>query len=73
MERRLRETNGAVSRQIADLRREVSREFGPAASLIGSLFGPLLWWTSLREDRALAAGKVYEPPMFLERTNWEPV
>jgi hypothetical protein len=73
MERRLRNTNEAVARQIGELRREVSREFGPAASLIGSLFGPLLWWTSLREDRALARGKTYEPPMFLERRNWETV
>jgi len=29
-------------------------------------------WTTRREERRLAKGKTYEPPKFLERTNWEP-
>jgi len=32
--------------------------------------GPLLLWSSKREDRRLAAGKTYEPPTFVERRNW---
>lgn len=71
MEKRLKKTNESVSRQIAELRREVAREFGPTARLISGLLGPVLYWTSLREDKALAKGKTYEPPMFLERRNWE--
>lgn len=70
MEKRLRKTNKDVSDRIAQLRRDIGREFGPAARLLANLLGPVLFWTSLREDRQLAKGKTYEPPMFIERTHW---
>ena len=31
---------------------------------------PDLLWMARREERRLAAGKTYEPPTFVERTNW---
>ena len=34
--------------------------------------GPVLLWTTRREDRRLATGVTYEPPTFLERRNWIP-
>ncbi len=71
MEKRLRNTNEAISAQIRDLRRDVAREFGPVSNLFAEFLGPILFWTSKREDRQLARGKTYEPPMFLERRNWE--
>jgi radical SAM superfamily enzyme YgiQ (UPF0313 family) len=71
MEKRLRRTNADISRRIGELRTELGREFGPTVELIARVLGPVLWWTSVREDRALARGKTYEPPMFLERTNWD--
>jgi hypothetical protein len=70
MERRLRETNAAVSAEIRSLRQEVEREFGAAARWTARLFGPLLVWTSRREEKRLARGQTYEPRMFLERANW---
>ncbi|MEO8659047.1 MAG: cobalamin-dependent protein [Bryobacteraceae bacterium] len=71
MEKRLKRTNADISRRIGGLRKELEREFGPTVELIARVLGPVLWWTSVREDRALARGKTYEPPMFLERTNWD--
>jgi len=70
MERRLKDTNRAISEQIRTLRREIEREFGVLSRLAAGLAGPVLLWTSLREDKKIAAGKVYEPPTFLERRNW---
>ncbi len=34
------------------------------------LVGPVLLWTSKREDRRLAKGVTYEPQTFVERHNW---
>jgi hypothetical protein len=34
------------------------------------VLGPVLWWTSLREEKRLAAGHGYEPPTIIERHNW---
>jgi len=70
MERQFRELNENVSAQIKVLRGEVEKEFGFAARLNARALGPLLLWTARREERRLAKGKTYEPPTFLERTNW---
>ncbi len=70
MERQFRELNESVSAQIKVLRGEVERELGFAAKLNALTLGPLLLWTTRREERQLAKGKTYEPPTFLERTNW---
>ena len=69
MEKHFSRLNQSVSRDIRELRREVVKEFGAArlAALVG---GPLLLWTSRREEKGLKAGRTYEPPTFLERTNW---
>jgi radical SAM superfamily enzyme YgiQ (UPF0313 family) len=70
MERRLRKTNETVSEQVRALRREVEKEFGLLSRLAAAVAGPVLLWTSGREERRLAEGQVYEPPTFLERRNW---
>jgi hypothetical protein len=70
MERRLRDANESISLQIRTLRKEIEREFGFAAAAATRLLGPVLWWTSLREDRRLARGKRYEPATILDRRNW---
>ena len=70
MEKRLRKTNSDVSQRIGELRREIEREFGIGARTLRLFVGPLLLWTSRREDRRLATGKTYEPPTFVERRNW---
>ncbi len=70
MERRLKDTNEAVSRQIRHLREEIEREFGKRSKVIANLLGPVLLWTAKREEKRLAAGKVYEPPTIIERSNW---
>ncbi len=72
MEKHFRKINRSVSEQIRELRGALNREFGPAARLSASFLGPVLWWTSRREERRLARGKTYEPPTIIERTNWAP-
>src|SRR5271166_6501693 len=70
MERQFREMNETVGAQIKVLRGEVEKELGFAARWNARTLGPLLLWTSRREERRLAKGKTYEPPTFLERSNW---
>ncbi len=70
MEKRLAKTNASVSARIRVLRKDIEREFGSATRLVRAIAGPILLWTSRREDRQLAAGKTYEPPTFIDRRNW---
>ena len=67
-----RKINREVSTQIHELRRQIAQEFGTASRLAANLVGPVLLWTTRREERRVAAGKTYEPPTFLERSNWFP-
>jgi len=69
-ERYFRKVNKDVSEQVRGLRRELAREFGPTSRIAAHLAGPVLLWTTRREERRVAAGKTYEPPTILERRNW---
>ena len=70
MEKRLRKTNAEIAMRIRNLRKEIEAEFGAATRLVRAVAGPVLLWTSKREDRQLAQGKTYEPPTFVDRRNW---
>ncbi len=70
MEHRLARTNRSVSVQIRALREDLEREFGVLTAAVGRVLGPVLWWTSLREEKRLAKGYTYEPPTIIERRNW---
>ncbi len=70
MEKRLKRTNASVSLKIRELRQEIEHEFGTATRLVRAVIGPVLLWTSKREDRQLARGKTYEPKTFVDRRNW---
>jgi radical SAM superfamily enzyme YgiQ (UPF0313 family) len=72
MEREFKKVNRSVSERIRDLRREVEKEFPIVARLTATLLGPVLLWTTRREENRLAKGRTYEPPTFLERRNWVP-
>jgi radical SAM superfamily enzyme YgiQ (UPF0313 family) len=72
MERQLREASETVSARIRTLRGEVEKELGFTARFSARFLGPILLWTSRREERRLAKGQTYEPPTFRERTNWGP-
>ncbi|HYU46342.1 MAG TPA: B12-binding domain-containing radical SAM protein [Terriglobales bacterium] len=69
-EKYFRKVNREVSEQIHELRRQIAQEFGTVSRLAANLIGPVLLWTTRREERRVAAGKTYEPPTFLERRNW---
>jgi hypothetical protein len=70
MEHRLKRTNHSVTLQIRALRKDLEREFGVLTAATARLLGPVLWWTSIREDKRLARGHSYEPPTITERSNW---
>ena len=58
-ERYFRRVNEDVSQQIHELRREIGKEFGAVSRLAANLAGPVLLWTTRREDRRLARGVTY--------------
>jgi hypothetical protein len=70
MEREFSKVNRRVSEQIHELRREVEKEFPVVARLTAATLGPILLWSTRREEKRLASGRTYEPPTFIERCNW---
>lgn len=69
MEREFRKVNRSVSEQIHKLRHEIEKEFPIVARLTAATLGPLLLWSTRREENRLARGRTYEPPSFVERRN----
>jgi hypothetical protein len=65
MERRLQDVNSEVASRVHALRMELEREFGPLAALASHVLGPVLWWTSWREDRV--SPRTYDPGMIVDR------
>ena len=70
MERQLRKTNRAASDQIRALRMEMAKELGVLSRLTGNLLGPLVLWTTRREERRLAGDWTYEPEVIIDRQRW---
>jgi len=70
MEREFKKVNRTVGEQIHRLRRDVEKEFPVMARLTANLLGPALLWSTRREEKRLAAGRTYEPPVIVERRNW---
>jgi hypothetical protein len=70
MERQFRKVDRNVSEQIRALRQEFRQESGFLSRMLPALLGPVLLWTTRREEKRLARGKTYEPPTILERSNW---
>jgi len=70
MEKEFRKVNRSVSERIHKLRREVEKEFPVVARLTAASLGPILLWSTRREENRLASGRTYEPPTFVERRNW---
>ena len=70
MERQFRKVDRKVSDEIRALRHEFRQESGFFSRMLPAVLGPILLWTTRREEKRLARGKTYEPPTILERTNW---
>jgi radical SAM superfamily enzyme YgiQ (UPF0313 family) len=70
MERQFRKVDSKVSEEIHALRQEFKQESGIVSRMLPALLGPVLLWTTRREEKRLARGKTYEPPTILERSNW---
>ncbi|HTW31697.1 MAG TPA: B12-binding domain-containing radical SAM protein [Candidatus Sulfotelmatobacter sp.] len=70
MEKQFRKVDAEVSDKIRALREEFRHESGLVSRMMPAVLGPVLLWTTRREERRLAHGKTYEPPTILERRNW---
>jgi hypothetical protein len=70
MEKHLGGANRAVAERVRGLRQEIGREFGLVSRVVTRVLGPVLLWSTRREERRLAAGQTYEPPTIIERRNW---
>ena len=70
MEHQFRKVDTKVSDQIRELRHEFKHESGMVSRMMPAVLGPVLLWTTRREEKRLARGKTYEPPTILERRNW---
>ncbi len=70
MEKEFKKVNRSVSERIHKLRREVEKEFPFVARVTAAALGPILLWSTRREEQRLAQGHTYEPPTFVERRNW---
>jgi radical SAM superfamily enzyme YgiQ (UPF0313 family) len=73
MEHQLRRSNQAVSAQIRALRQDLGREFGFFSRVAAAVLGPVILWSSRREQRRLERGVTYEPETVIERRNWTAV
>ena len=70
MEKRLKRNNPLIASRVRSLRCEIEAAFGVSTRALRAILGPVLLWTSKREDRRLANGVTYEPQTFVERHNW---
>ncbi len=70
MEHQFRKVDGKVSEQIRALREEFRKESGIVSRMMPVVLGPVLLWSTRREEKRLSRGKTYEPPTILERRNW---
>jgi len=70
MERQFRKVDEQVSQQIRTVREEFKHESGFISRMMPGVLGPVLLWTTRREEKRLAQGRTYEPPTILERRNW---
>ena len=70
MEHQFKKVDCNVSKKIRALRHEFQQESGVLSRMMPAVLGPLLLWTTRREEKRLARGKTYEPPTILERSNW---
>jgi hypothetical protein len=73
MERRLRKSSPDVATRIRELRLQIEAAFGASARAAARTLGPVLWFTSWREDRRLSRGHSYDPATIIERRNWNRV
>jgi radical SAM superfamily enzyme YgiQ (UPF0313 family) len=70
MERYFHRKNLPLAEKIGKLRTELKREFGLKAHILGHLAGQVLSRLIRREEKRLESGWTYEPPLFVERRNW---
>ena len=70
MERQFRKVDEQASQQIRTVREEFKHESGFISRMMPGVLGPVLLWTTRREEKRLAQGRTYEPPTILERRNW---
>ena len=72
MEKQLHRCNAAVSGQVRVLRKDIESEFGVLTRAMTWVLGPVVLWTSRREQKRLVKGKTYEPKTIVEHSELAP-
>ena len=70
MEKHMAKHNEAVAERLKALRKDLRLEFGGASGWAARLIGPLMLWSTKREQKRLDKGVTYEPETFILRANW---
>jgi radical SAM superfamily enzyme YgiQ (UPF0313 family) len=71
MERYFRSSNAPLTEKIRQLRSDFGRELGLASRIASPVIGRFVYRMIRLEERRLNRGWTYQPPMFVERRNWE--
>ena len=71
MERYFASSNPALAKRIRSLQSDFAAEFGVVIRLAGPIVGRLIYHMIRREERRLNRGWTYQPPVFIEKRNWE--
>ncbi len=72
MEKYFKESNAALSARINRLRSDFHMEFGVSSRLAAAFGGRAVRALLHREEKRLDNGWTYQPPLFVDRRNWEP-
>ncbi|MDD1748900.1 MAG: hypothetical protein LUO89_03395, partial [Methanothrix sp.] len=66
-----REKKPQLASKAAVLREKFTREFGLTGKLVAPVGGALVRMLMAREEKRLNSGWTYQPPLFVDRRNWE--
>jgi radical SAM superfamily enzyme YgiQ (UPF0313 family) len=66
-----RDRKPQLARKAAALREKFNREFGLKGRIVAPLGGALVRLLMHREEKRLNSGWTYQPPLFVDRRNWE--
>ncbi len=73
MEKYFKESNAALAARVSRLRSDFHMEFGASSRIAAACGGRAIRALIRREEKRLKNGWAYQPPLFVDRRNWEPL
>ena len=71
MERYFKESNAALAARVSKVRADFHLEFGAKSRIAAAFGGRAIRALIHREERRLEKGWTYQPPLFVDRRNWD--